>query len=948
MKTALLHAAALCSVLLCTSVSAKDISSFPIGKQWPDNNGEHINCHGGCVVEYDGDFYWFGESRTGGHSDGISVYRSKDLYNWDNLGFAVVHQGERDDENMQDISEGRLLERPKVIYNQSTGKWVMWAHWENGKDYGQARVAVLQSDKITGPYEFVQTMRPNGHDSRDQTLFLDTDGKAYHFCSTNMNTDINVVRLSDDFLNCSDDETLIMKGRKLEATTVCKVGDTYFATFSECKGWDPAPGHTATSIGDILGSWTEGLSFCVDPDANRSYGSQGAYVFSVGSLGYDPKCFIFYGDRWIPSNVGGSTYVWLPMSVRSGYPVIRNYPETWSLDEVMTDMYRFKRAENIADGMEMALLERNSDRFLSRLGKQAGFCIANDNDTKNVTFAFESTSDPNVWRLRDKATGKYLSVNRGQLREDADGNSTKSMWRFFRVADGYYNIVNEECRQCLTVVGGSRADGAEIGLEAVGAGNAQAFGVYFDSKQHAYKEADMFSKKYFEDIAKEIATQPSLPQGSTLPFEMGKPFVLIHAGSGRALTFETDNNQNRRAMIVDFSHDMSQKMTFTATAADSESDGYNIADGNGNYLIKDGNWNSSWASDAELTGKNAIFQIEEGNGYYLIKCSANNKYLGTDSSANGSLVFTDKTGEGRQLSYWVLADFDNTPLVTPTEKFYEQLDKADIMLALIPEEFCGRGAFDYSIDARAALAAAFEHALNVTSDYDSETKKLSDAIAKFEAEKIIAPTEGQPYILQHVSGLHFVYAKEGVPMLGESADTNHDRFLFVSNNDNTYGLVNLLSGMYAAGGTPNRWNMHWSEKGDSKNAKWTVEVSQVGKKVIKNMQTGGYIGCDTTEAGSSLWCDKGSDNNNSQWSIIETEAASISQVTPDSNQVICLPVTGGIKVCGASCHVTVHNMTGHMIATADGTNMHIALAPGIYIVSTHSGLQSESFKIAVK
>lgn len=500
MKSYILKAAAFCIILACTDLSAKDISSFPIGKEWLDNDGKHINCHGGCVVEHEGYFYWFGESRTGGHSDGISVYRSKDLYNWDNLGYAVVHQGNRDDDTLQDISEGRLLERPKVIYNDKTGKWVMWAHWENGKDYGQARVAILQSDKITGPYEFIRTMRPNGHDSRDQTLFLDTDGNAYHLCSTNMNTDINVVRLTDDFLNCSDNETLIMNGRRLEATTVCKVGDTYFATFSECKGWDPAPGHTATTVGDMLGDWSEGLSFCVDPDSNRSYGSQGAFVFSVGSLGYDPKCFIFYGDRWIPSNVGGSTYVWLPMSVRSGYPTIRNYPDTWSLDEVMTDMYRFKRAATIIDNGEFALLERNSDRLMSRSGEQTGFCIANDDDNKNVIFVFEATSDPYVWRLRDKASGKYLSVSSGMLSEDSDGNSKKSMWRFFRLTDGYYNVVNEDCRKCLTVAGDSRADGTEIKLEPVGAGNAQAFGVYFDSKRNNYKEADMFSKTYFEEL----------------------------------------------------------------------------------------------------------------------------------------------------------------------------------------------------------------------------------------------------------------------------------------------------------------------------------------------------------------------------------------------------------------------------------------------------------------
>ena len=62
-----------------TGARAAGIEKFPIGTNWPDTDGTHINCHGGCVVPHNGAFYWFGESRTGGHSDGISVYRSSDL-----------------------------------------------------------------------------------------------------------------------------------------------------------------------------------------------------------------------------------------------------------------------------------------------------------------------------------------------------------------------------------------------------------------------------------------------------------------------------------------------------------------------------------------------------------------------------------------------------------------------------------------------------------------------------------------------------------------------------------------------------------------------------------------------------------------------------------------------------------------------------------------------------
>ena len=53
----------------------------------------------------------------------------------------------------------------------------MYIHWEDGNGYGEARVCVAVSDEIDGTYKFVSTFRPNNHDSRDQTIFKDTDGK---------------------------------------------------------------------------------------------------------------------------------------------------------------------------------------------------------------------------------------------------------------------------------------------------------------------------------------------------------------------------------------------------------------------------------------------------------------------------------------------------------------------------------------------------------------------------------------------------------------------------------------------------------------------------------------------------------------------------------------------------------------------------------------------------
>lgn len=933
-----------------TGARAAGIEKFPIGTNWPDTDGTHINCHGGCVVPHNGAFYWFGESRTGGHSDGISVYRSSDLYNWENLGFAATHSGERDDENMQDISEGRLLERPKVIHNARTGKWVMWAHWENGKDYGQARVAILEADEITGPYRFISTMRPNGHDSRDQTLFLDTDGNAYHFCSTNMNTDINVVRLSDDFLGCSSDEKLIMKGRRLEATTVCKYGDTYFATFSECKGWDPAPGHSATAVGEMLGDWTEGLNFCVDPDENRSYRSQGAFVFSVESLGYDPKCFIFYGDRWNPNNVGGSTYVWLPMSIRSGYPTVRNLSEGWNLDEVMRDMYRYKRAASINAGGEFLLLERNSDRLLSRTGMVSGFCIKDDDERINSRFIFEATDNPYIWRLRAADSGRYLAVRGNSLIEDPDGTSDNSAWEFVLLPDGYYRVINRAAGLCLSVADNRRYDGSAVGVAAPREGASQAFGVYYDSRRHQdYIEADMYSSAYRIAVAEAIARQDYKPQSSRSEFVAGRPCAVEHYSSARMLTLA----DGRGATIADMTKSSSQKLTFIPTSADATT--YNIVDAEGRYLAKDpeSGWMTISGTDIDPKSAEAIFTVEEAAYGYLIRNSASGKLLGSDGVGEGASVYCDKTNSVEPLNQWNFVDFDAVVVPTDEDRFIESLATIDTAFGSILPSQTGEAPFDYATTAYEAMKMALENAVVAKDDYERERADLENAWAVFQAEGIVLPDPERNYLLRHkASGLYAAFSGESSsPLLdGKADDATFFRFIADETNEGAYALLNLAAGLYMGRSTKsgNNWVMAWNEDPAIRQSLWTVAFSPAGGKSFYNLYTRGYIGSDADTDGATLYCNKANTENFAQWEIIDSANAG-------SNEAYTQATISITSECGAihirsdkeEVNARLYDTTGRLVTTGRGQDLRLNAGRGLFIIHVSSPSSSISRKFAL-
>ena len=480
-------------IFLLMSVATVFAAGISPGSSWSS-----VNAHGGCVVYHDGYYYWFGECRSTNKSNGISCYRSKDFYSWTEQGKAVTPTGTMTDENA-DIASGRTLERPKVFYNATTGKWVMWIHWENGSDYGQAKVAVCQADHVAGPYKLVDVFRPNNHDSRDQTVFVDDDGIAYHVYSTGMNTNTNCSPLEEDYLHPQESVNTQLKGRRYEAASLFKVGETYYGLFSGCTGWNPNPGRYMWTQ-DLMGDWeapadfkasdgSTGINFCTDNGKDNTYQSQSNYVFKVP--GRD-KAFVYMGDRWNSSNIQSSKHVWLPLSVRSGYPAVRWYDE-WDLS-VFDDMYRYKRVKEIVDGDEYYLLERYSDRIVSR--PKTSLTLENDGET-NLCLTFHTTEIPYTYKIEMKGAGTYMESVYGTLRWQAESDSEGQLWRMVLQEDGYYRIENASDGVCLSVSGNSTIAGTALFLTEKSTTIHQHFGVYYDSKEHPdYVEADMFSKAY--------------------------------------------------------------------------------------------------------------------------------------------------------------------------------------------------------------------------------------------------------------------------------------------------------------------------------------------------------------------------------------------------------------------------------------------------------------------
>lgn len=294
---------------------------FVNGDVWLDTKGNPINAHGGGILFHKGKYYWYGEIKSGKttlvpgqkwqcyrtDAGGVSCYSSRNLVDWKYEGVALPPVF---DDVLSDLHVSRVLERPKVVYNVQTKKFVMWLHIDN-EDYSYARAGVAVSDSPAGPFRYLGSVRPNGQMSRDITLFKDLDGRAYIVYSSENNATMHVCLLSDDYLQPTTEYIRIFIGKKREAPAVFHHDGKYYMVTSGLTGW--APNKAMLAVADsMMGQWKLLYNPCRGPKEELTFGAQSNFVLPLAGKENE---FIFMGDRWNMTNLADSRYVWLPFAV---------------------------------------------------------------------------------------------------------------------------------------------------------------------------------------------------------------------------------------------------------------------------------------------------------------------------------------------------------------------------------------------------------------------------------------------------------------------------------------------------------------------------------------------------------------------------------------------------------------------------------------------------------
>ncbi|MEJ3747639.1 RICIN domain-containing protein [Actinomycetes bacterium KLBMP 9797] len=465
-----LAAAAALGLLLPFLVAGKaDAATVTVtnGVPFTDTAGGALHAHGGGMIKVGGYYYWFGENRNDNNTFRyVSVYRSTDLRNWE-FRNNVLTQSSAGELNVANI------ERPKVIYNAGTGQYVLWMHWENGVDYGQARVAVATSSTVDGAYTYRGSFRPLGFDSRDMTVFRDDDGTAYLISSTRVNADLNIYRLTPDYLGVASLVHTLWPGNYREAPAMFKRNGVYFLVTSGATGWSPNQARYATAS-SIAGSWTSPTTF----GDGITYGSQSAYVIPV--QGSSTTSYLYLGDRWAGAwggKVNDSKYVWLPLSFPSNTSLSMSWYPRVSIDTATGAV------SGSGSGWAYEYLRpRHSGQCLDVVSQ------ATADGTEVSQYTCNGGANQH-WQALDLGTGYHQLIARHsnkcltvpssstadgvRVTQQTCGSGTNQQWQLTDLGGGYFRVAARHSGKCLDIVSGSTATGTRAIQYACGSGTNQ-------------------------------------------------------------------------------------------------------------------------------------------------------------------------------------------------------------------------------------------------------------------------------------------------------------------------------------------------------------------------------------------------------------------------------------------------------------------------------------------
>ena len=285
-------------------------TSIKPGELWTDTAGKPIQAHAGGVIHVDGVFYWYGENKeftTGKgtpESWGIRIYRSTDLYNWDDAGLLIPpdRSGAK-----TALSPSVFPERPHILHNRKTGKFVCWI---KVRGLGPEHRIVLTADKITGPYTMVnEHLLPAGMKAGDFDMVADHEtGRAYMYFEHD-HKELVCIELTDDWCGVTDQLSRHFPSSApdtKEGIACFQRRGKLYLTASGMTGYFPNPSSVVVAK-DYHGPFEELGDLHPGDRSRTSFNSQISCIFKHPRK---KDLYIAMADRWFPQlgELGGEEF----------------------------------------------------------------------------------------------------------------------------------------------------------------------------------------------------------------------------------------------------------------------------------------------------------------------------------------------------------------------------------------------------------------------------------------------------------------------------------------------------------------------------------------------------------------------------------------------------------------------------------------------------------------
>ncbi len=308
-------------------------------KEWLDNRGKPINAHGGGVLFHYGIYYWYGEHKIEGKAEvdfadgGIHCYTSKDLVNWTDVG--LVLQVDYNNTNI-DLQYGCLLERPKVVYNAKTKKFIAYfKFYPKGNGYEVAFVGVAISESPVGPFVYSHKFlaaSPKG--SGDFSMFVDENGDLFHLAVRKPDKTFIIAKMRDDYLLPAEEyKECAGIAKHTEAPAIIKFNGTYHLLGSGSSGWKPNVAKYYTSK-SLYGPWVvqnnpcEGYNKIDSLGVEKTFGAQSSFIIKINGL---KDAYVAMFDVWKPDMPITGRYIWLPIFFKQNRFSI-GWMDVWNVD----------------------------------------------------------------------------------------------------------------------------------------------------------------------------------------------------------------------------------------------------------------------------------------------------------------------------------------------------------------------------------------------------------------------------------------------------------------------------------------------------------------------------------------------------------------------------------------------------------------------------------------